>query len=124
MPDTLYYDGQCPLCTREMAKLGKLCDSQLQLADIHCLAPEASLEQTDGSAPTDALPSRDALLKTLHLRTAEGQWLTGIDANVAAWQHTRLGPLWRWLRWPLIRPVADRVYRLWAERRYWRLYSS
>ncbi len=124
MPDTLYYDGQCPLCTREMAKLGQLCDAQLQLADIHRLPPDNSLEQTDGLAPTDALPSRDTLLKTLHLRTAEGQWLTGIDANVAAWQHTRLGPLWRWLRWPLIRPVADRVYRLWAERRYRRLYSS
>tara|TARA_R110000772_G_scaffold141115_3_gene250692 strand:+ start:64607 stop:64930 length:324 start_codon:yes stop_codon:yes gene_type:complete len=107
-----------------MAKLGQLSDAQLQLADIHRLPPNCSLEQTNNLASTDAPPSRDALLKTLHLRTADGRWLTGIDANVAAWQHTRLGPLWRWLSWPLIRPVADRVYRLWAERRYRRLYSS
>ncbi|MEQ9462181.1 MAG: DUF393 domain-containing protein [Haliea sp.] len=109
--DTLYYDGRCPLCTAEMARLGQLCDNTLELSDIHAMAPDPSL------------PERDTLLRTLHLRTADGRLLTGIDANVAAWQHTRLGPLWRWLRWPLVRPVANVVYRLWAERRYRRLYS-
>lgn len=109
--DTLYYDGRCPLCTTEMARLGQLCDSGLELRDIHALAPDPSL------------PAREALLRTLHLRTADGRLLTGLDANVAAWQHTRLGPLWRWLRWPLVRPLTDGVYRLWAARRYRRLYS-
>ena len=108
--DILYYDGGCPLCTTEMARLGKLCDAGLQLRDIHALEPDP------------ALPDRETLLRNLHLRTADGRLLTGIDANVAAWQHTRLGPLWRWLRWPLIRPIADAAYRLWAERRYRRLY--
>jgi predicted DCC family thiol-disulfide oxidoreductase YuxK len=112
MPDTLYYDGQCPLCNREMAKLGQLCDANLQLRDIHSL--------TAG----EDLPDRETLLRTLHLKTANGELLTGIDANVMAWQHTRLGPLWRWLRWPVIRPLADRVYRIWAERRYRRLYPN
>lgn len=110
MPDTLYYDGQCPLCSKEMAKLGTMCGGGLELRDIHQLPA------------SDALPDRDTLLRTLHLRTADGRLLTGIDANVAAWQHTRLGPLWAWLRWPLIKPCADFCYNLWAERRYRRLY--
>ncbi|MDP4652461.1 MAG: DUF393 domain-containing protein [Haliea sp.] len=112
MPDILYYDGQCPLCTREMAKLGQLCDGELQLQDIHGLTSETEL------------PDRDTLLRTLHLKTADGQLLTGIDANVMAWQHTRFGPLWRWLQWPVIRPVAEAAYRFWAQRRFRRLYGS
>lgn len=108
--DTLYYDGHCPLCTAEMARLGKLSDGGLELRDIHALQPDP------------ALPDRETLLRNLHLRTADGRLLTGIEANVAAWQHTRLGPLWRWLRWPLIRPIADAAYRVWADRRYRRLY--
>lgn len=110
LADTLYYDGHCSLCSAEMARLGKLCDGRLELRDIHDLEPDP------------ALPDRATLLRNLHLRTADGRLLTGLDANVAAWQHTRLGPLWRWLRWPLIRPIADAAYRLWAERRYRRLY--
>ncbi len=108
--DTLYYDGACPLCTAEMARLGKLCDDGLDLRDIHTMTPDPDL------------PDREKLLRNLHLRRADGRILTGIDANVAAWQHTRLGFLWRWLRWPLVRPIADAAYRLWAERRYRRLY--
>lgn len=108
---TLYYDGQCPLCTKEMARLEKLKDQQLQLADIHTLAPDPDL------------PDKDTLLRTLHLRLPNGQLLTGATANVAAWQYTRHGGWFRWLRWPLIRQFVDRLYDFWARRRYQRLYS-
>lgn len=63
------------------------------------------------------------MLKTLHYATANGELLTGIDANVAAWQHTRLGFLWRWLHWPLIYPLATRCYNFWARIRFDRLYG-
>ena len=111
MKDVLYFDGQCPLCTAEMDRLRNVADSGLLLHDIHEL-------------PDDSLPSRDDLLRTLHLRTAEGQLLTGIDANVAAWQHTRMGRYWHWLRWPLVRPIADKIYGRWAWWRYKRLYAQ
>jgi predicted DCC family thiol-disulfide oxidoreductase YuxK len=64
------------------------------------------------------------LLRTLHLRTADGELLQGLEANVAAWQHTRVGFLWRWLQWPLVRAVAGRVYDAWALWRYRRLYGD
>jgi predicted DCC family thiol-disulfide oxidoreductase YuxK len=111
MTDVLYFDGQCPLCTAEMDRLGKLADSGLVLRDIHELRD-------------DTLPCRDDMLRTLHLRTAEGELLTGIEANVAAWQHTRMGLFWRWLRWPLVRPIAEKVYGRWALWRYQRLYAQ
>jgi predicted DCC family thiol-disulfide oxidoreductase YuxK len=112
---TLYYDGRCGLCAGEIARLARLQRGTLALQDIHELP-------ADSDAPGDA-PDKDTLLRTLHLRTADGDWLTGADANVAAWQHTRHGWAWRWLRWPILRTLVDLAYRPWAEWRYRRLYG-
>lgn len=110
--DTLYYDGQCPLCTAEMEKLTRHADSKLVLVDIHSLPEKASL------------PAKQALLSSLHLKQDSGNLLIGLDANVAAWQHTRFGVFFRWLRWPVLRSIADRVYDRWARLRYRRLYPD
>lgn len=109
--DTLYYDGACPLCRREMNVLAKKSDDRLSLVDIHSLK----------ELPADM--SRHDLLKVLHLQKADGQWLTGADANVAAWQSTPRGKWLRWMRWPGLRWVVDTVYSWWAQRRYDRLYG-
>jgi predicted DCC family thiol-disulfide oxidoreductase YuxK len=109
--DTLYYDGQCPLCTAEITRLRAIRGNDLQVADIHDTPPSA-----------DA-PDRETLLRTLHLRRADGSWLTGADANVAAWEGTRQGRWLRVLRWWPIRPLVDLVYAGWAAWRYRRLYG-
>jgi predicted DCC family thiol-disulfide oxidoreductase YuxK len=111
MPDTLFYDSQCPLCSGEIARLQDLKDDSLVLRDIHTVDDRT-------------LPSRDTLLRDLHLQTSDGELLTGIDANVAAWQHTKLGFFWRCLRWRFVKPVANYVYRHWARWRYSRLYGQ
>ena len=108
---TLYYDGQCPLCRREMDRLRGIKSDALELTDIHGIE---GLDQTQ----------RHQLLKTLHLQSSDGNYLTGLEANVAAWQHTSYGWLFRWMLWPIIRPIADVAYRYWAEWRYRRLYES
>jgi predicted DCC family thiol-disulfide oxidoreductase YuxK len=117
--DTLYYDGQCPLCAAEIDALRDTRGPGLALVDIHEVQP-MDLHDTDGDSP----PTHDELLRTLHLRRADGEWLKGADANVAAWEGTRRGRILRALRWPLLRPVVDRVYALWARWRYRRLYGS
>ena len=108
--NTLDYDGQCPLCSREVAKLREISDG-LSLCDIH--------EVEDAG-----LPSRDELLRELHYRDADGELRVGLEANVAAWQHTRFGGLWRILLLPGIRPLAERAYNRWARQRYQRLYGA
>lgn len=110
MTDTLYYDGQCPLCDREVARLKALSGDALVLCDIH-------------TVDDPNLPSKEILLQSLHLRTTQGDWVQGLDANVLAWQYTRFGFLIRWLRWPLIHVFSRRVYNCWAVRRYRRLYG-
>ncbi len=106
----LYYDAACPICRREVALVRRL-TSQLEYVDVHALADR---EIPDGL-------SRDAMLRDLHLNDANGQWFIGLSANTRLWQYTPLAPLWRVLTWPLIRPVSERLYRWWADRRYRRM---
>ena len=110
--DTLYYDGNCPLCLREIRALEKLRDSQLRLVNVHTHEP----------APGE--PSLDSMLLRLHLKSDDGNWLSGVDATVKAWSHTRWGALFRPLRWPLLSGLADRAYEYWARRRFNGLYCT
>ncbi|MEH6592539.1 MAG: DUF393 domain-containing protein [Halioglobus sp.] len=109
---TLYYDGRCPLCTKEMARLGRLKDERLKLADIHQLDPGTDL------------PDSATLLRDLHLKLDDGRMLIGAEANVAAWQYTRYGAWFRWMRWPVICNIVDLTYNRWARWRYESLYSQ
>lgn len=138
--DTLYYDGQCPLCAAEIEALATARGDSLRLVDIHDRADDAAAHRAETRNCRDAMdarepaatsaqaaarhaPSADDLLRTLHLQRADGTWLTGADANVAAWEDTRRGRLLRVLRWPLLRPFVDLGYRIWAFWRYRRLYG-
>ena len=88
--DTLYYDGVCPICVREANVLRRLGGDTLRLEDLNTVTPEPGA------------PTRLLMRSTLHLKTADEQWLTGLDANVRAWSHTRWGIVWRPLRWPAL----------------------
>lgn len=109
--DTLYYDGQCPLCRREIDRLRAARGAAIALVDIHGLGADAPID-------------RDELLRSLHLRRADGQWLRGADANVSAWDGTAKARWLAALRWPLVRPLTDLGYRLWAAWRYRRRYGG
>jgi predicted DCC family thiol-disulfide oxidoreductase YuxK len=110
--DTLFYDGQCSLCEAEMKRLRLHKPDTLQLLDIHQLQNDASL------------PCPDELLRNLHLKTADGRMLVGLEANIAAWQQTHLERFWSILELPLVHSAAKFGYRLWAHRRYRRLYKT
>ncbi|MCG6888035.1 MAG: DUF393 domain-containing protein [Gammaproteobacteria bacterium] len=103
--DTLYYDGACPLCRAEVGKLSKFTGDALVVKNIHDLDK------------AEAAPSKALLLSRLHLKTADGEWITGLRANIRAWHHTPFRYLWRMLDWPLISPVSHWFYELWLRQR-------
>ena len=105
----LYYDGKCPLCTAEMARLRAQKSTDLSLVDIH---------KTEMNAAT-----KERMLKVLHFEDDVGNYITGLEANIAAWEGTSWSPLWRCLRLPLVRPIAKFAYNKWAAIRYARLYK-
>lgn len=108
--DTLYFDAACPLCSKEIARLKRSApESAINLVNIHLLDPGKTDPQ---------LPEKEVLLKTLHLQTQDGRWLTGLDANIYAWRSTPYAKLWRLLRLPGIYWLSQRIYGVWAEVRY------
>lgn len=107
--DTLYFDGQCALCSREIRFLKKYAKT-LSFVDIH------SLDDTHK-------PDKESLLKTLHLQTENQEWLTGVDATVQSWSHTPYGWIMRILKWPFINTIAQHAYAYWANKRYCKLYQ-
>lgn len=82
---TVYFDGACPVCSREIAVYRKGPGGQgIRWVDVtRC-------------EPTDLGPdlTREAALARLHLRTPEGRLLSGAAAFADMW---RLLPRWRWL---------------------------
>jgi len=109
MSNILFYDGQCALCRREIQWLNQHKKSELTLLDTHT----TNLEKYK--------VDKVSLLSVLHYHRADGVWLTGLDATVAAWQHTVFGFAFLPLRWPIIKPIADYCYQRWASKRACRL---
>ncbi|WP_460225396.1 thiol-disulfide oxidoreductase DCC family protein [Aurantivibrio infirmus] len=110
MNASLFYDGTCPLCSREITVLRRLSNGRMNFIDIH---------QVD----KENIPSKEALLKRLHLRKTDGTWLIGLDANVYAWSQTPYGILFKILRiWP-VRIIADAIYNRWADQRFKKRYQ-
>ena len=69
-----------------MARLGAYEPAGLELLDIHQLELDEAIKHQ--------------MLKNLHLKTADGSFKIGLDANIAAWEHTRWGWAWQSLRLP------------------------
>ena len=103
---TVWYDGACPLCRREIGLY----------RDLQPLQPGAPLCFADVSDPATPVPdgtTREALLARFHVRTSDGRWLSGARAFLALWDGL---PGWRWLslacRLPGAAWAMERAYRL------------
>lgn len=105
----IFYDGRCPLCVAEMRQLaardgaGRIGLEDIQSADF----PERYPNIDPDHANT-----------ILHGQTRDGRLLLGLDVTCAAWSLVGARHWVAFLRWPLIRPVADVAYRLFARHRY------
>jgi len=107
-PATLYHDGECPLCQREVAWLARHPRRErIRLVDIRD-------ERFDAAA---AGASFDAMMGRQHVRDAQGRWYVGMDASRAL--YAVLG--YRRLVWlstlPGLAGLLDAGYRWFARRR-------
>lgn len=111
MPDlTVYYDGACPLCRREVAFYRRL--------------DRADRIDWQDVSPPDAAPgcglSREAALARFHARRPDGRLFDGAAAFVAVWRclpgFRHLAPL---AAWPPALRALERAYRGFLRVRPW-----
>lgn len=106
---TLYYDGKCAFCAREMALLAEWDRAgRLDFVDI----------AQAGFDPAHLGASMAELNRQMYSRTAQGEVLVGIDSMLAAYPLVGRGALVWPLRVPLLRSVLSWCYRLFAHHRY------
>tara|TARA_B100002052_G_C15720421_1_gene523863 strand:+ start:87 stop:485 length:399 start_codon:yes stop_codon:yes gene_type:complete len=107
-PDlTVFYDGSCSLCRREIEFYRRRVDSnRTRWADVSACPPEALPE---------GLTRQDAMAR-FHVQRADGALISGAGAFAELWAHT---PGFRWLgcvaRLPIIHAVLDWAYGIFLD---------
>jgi len=104
------FDGGCPLCSREIKHYRRLRGADLiQWVDV---STTPNLQWLFG---IDA----DTAMRRFHVRTAEGEWLTGAYAFAELWSHLRgYRTLAQVVRSTRALPVLDWAYRRFADWRF------
>jgi predicted DCC family thiol-disulfide oxidoreductase YuxK len=95
---TVWHDGDCPLCRREIALMRRL--------DV-C----GAIEFVDATGPSTCPLDRTEMLARFHAREADGPLLSGAAAFAAMWRAIPLlRPLGEAARNRLILSVLERLY--------------
>lgn len=107
---TIFFDGSCPMCSREIAHYRRLRTAdQLYWIDI----------ASDVEKLADYGLDSDIVMSRFHVLDASGNWQTGAWGFAEMWSHL---PYYRWLSSFLnafhLLPSVDRGYRHFAR---WRL---
>lgn len=104
----VFYDGDCPLCQREIAMLKrKDRKERVRFTDI----------AGDGFEASDYGKTQQDLMAQIHGRSADGEWLIGVEVFRQVYTAIGLGWLVRPTRWFGVRQGLDAAYRLFAKQR-------
>ena len=112
---TVFFDGKCGLCNKEIQHYKKLAHSNT--FTWHDVANEPNLILALGV-------SREAALRRLHARDVDGRWHIGVAAFILIWRQL---PQYRWyvlariLELPLLYQISQFLYGKFADYRFSRL---
>lgn len=105
---TIFYDGNCPMCSSEMAHLKRNDDKdEIKLVDLH------EVNFTENHPEIDF----DSAMKILH-GVYQGSNLLGLEVTHRAWTLVGKGFWVAPLNWPFFKQVAHKVYLLVAKYRH------
>jgi len=105
---TIFYDGNCPLCSLEMQRL-KETDIQQKIILIDLHQPNFNEQYPDINISN--------ALAILH-GEYQGNLLLGLDVTHRAWTLVGRGFWVAPLQWPLIKPLSHLIYLQLAKYRY------
>ena len=107
-PLTIFFDGACPICAREIALMRRL-DRRGRLKCSDFSRPDF--------APTSINISPAELGRIIHARWGDGTVITGVDVFRAMWEAVGLGFLARVSRLSLVEPLVVKAYAWFARNR-------
>jgi len=104
---TLFIDGACPICSREGAFLKRM-DKLGQIAFEDTSAPGFDPKSFGISSDPNRL---------IHARLPDGTIVQGVEVFRQAYRRVGLGWLLAPTSWPILRPLFDRAYLVFANNR-------
>lgn len=110
-PLRIYYDASCPLCRTEMHAL-KQYDTNQRLDLVDC----SPLNFRDVFADSAGYCKSD-MMRLIHARTADGQWLIGVAVFEAAYGATGIIGMQKMWGNKMLRPLWDCIYPWIADNR-------
>jgi predicted DCC family thiol-disulfide oxidoreductase YuxK len=102
------YDGSCPICASEMRSLNRL-DHRGRLVFEDITSPEFDAARYG--------KTEEQLMGAIHGVFPDGSILTGVEVFRRAYAAVGLGWLLAPTGWPVLRPLFDSLYRLFAGNR-------
>ncbi|RVU86558.1 DUF393 domain-containing protein [Leucothrix sargassi] len=107
---TVYHDGECPLCRKEIALMQKIDTSKaIRWVDIN----------KDSQALKEAGITFEQAMDRIHVADESQQMHTGVAGFMKAWAHLpyyrRIVPVIK--HTPFLLPVMERVYNFFAKHR-------
>lgn len=107
----LLYDGQCPLCLREVSFLTRKDSGRGIVAFVDIADLDYNPSDHGGVGFAEAMGRIHAVLPN-------GTILRDVEVFQRVYEALGMGWMYAPTKWPLIRPGVNRLYRLWAN---WRL---
>ena len=104
----VFFDGDCPLCVREIGMLRKL-DRRGKILMTDIAARDFRAE--------DFGQTQAALMDQIHARLPDGTWITGVEVFRRLYAAVGLGVVSSFLSLPGIDRVADFAYERFAKNR-------
>ena len=107
----LLYDGDCPLCLREVNFLKKK-DGGRGLVAFTDIAADDYEPAAHGNVSFEAAMAR------IHAVLPDGSVVQNVDVFRRVYAELGIGWMYAPTQWPLLGPIVDTLYNVWAD---WRL---
>jgi predicted DCC family thiol-disulfide oxidoreductase YuxK len=104
----IFYDGDCPLCRREI--------EWVRRRDIHRRIMLTDIANSSFDAAEFGKTSNELMAK-IHGRFPDGRWTVGPETIRVLYGELGWGWAVQWTGWPVIRHVFDGLYRVFAANR-------
>lgn len=107
----LLYDGECPLCLREVNFLQRR-DAGRGLVAFVDIADENYTPEAHGGVDFETAMGR------IHAVLPDGTVIKNVEVFRRVYETLGMGWIYAATRWPIVGPIVDRLYEIWAD---WRL---